>query len=256
MRIRTAKIAITPVWVIKHPEVFGNATRMAVYAGLQVVAFESSGTEWRSGRELAASIAEVVGVGSEACRKHLAALRRIGALVILDDGDVYLAQDDPALGIGLGTGVPADGFVGTQTGSRTTTAEKEKKTPDSDGYGDEPEELELSSPAGPTPGQIAHRLMTAYWQRARERTGRDPLSLKPVALVTLLTPFAEAGIPPDDIDAALRHIYDRGYNPSKPMLEALLDGRGRKPQNEGSLLNLDLFNEVIDELRADEVSST
>jgi hypothetical protein len=134
VRIRTAQIAITPIWVIKHPDVYGNATRMAVYAGLQVVAFEAGDTEWRSDRELAVSVSEVVGIGDEACRKHLAALKAIGAIAKTVDGDVYLAQDDPGLGIGVGTQEPKVGSGGTQTDERTTTTEIEKRERRASGY--------------------------------------------------------------------------------------------------------------------------
>src|SRR6476659_5274598 len=123
MRIRVAKMAITPLWVIKHPAVYGNATRMAVYAGLQVVGFETEGMEWRSDRELAVSVGEVVGMSSEACRKHMAVLREIGALVTLDDGDLYLPQDDPQLGTGLGLAGPKSGSGQTQTAPDTYTCE-------------------------------------------------------------------------------------------------------------------------------------
>lgn len=127
MRLRTAKVAIIPLWVLRHEQVRGNATRMAVYAGLQVVSFEAPETEWRSIRELAMAVSEVVGIGAEACRKHLAALEAVGALTRSGD-DMDLPVDDP-MGTDVGTTEPNPGSGGTQTAEHTSTPrKKESKT--------------------------------------------------------------------------------------------------------------------------------
>lgn len=122
MRIRTAKFAMIPMWVIQHPEVRGNGTRIAVYAGIQAVAWESPDTEWRSTREMAVAVAEVTGIGEEACRKHLSALVTLGA--IIKTNEVILPADPPRLGMPVGTTEPTNGAGGTQSDDRTTTAEK------------------------------------------------------------------------------------------------------------------------------------
>lgn len=116
-------MAMIPMWVIAHPDVHGNGSRIAVYAGLQAVAYEGPDTNWRSTREMAVAVSEIVGIGEEACRKHLSALVLIGAIVKTPD-EVRLPMDDPALGIPVGTTEPKSGSAGTQSGGPTSTSEK------------------------------------------------------------------------------------------------------------------------------------
>jgi hypothetical protein len=130
MRIRTAKFVMIPMWVMTHPDVRGNATRIATYAGLRAVAWEAPDTEWRSMREVARAVADVNGLGEEAVRKHLAALQRIGAMRRLDD-ELTIPDDDPKLGTAVGTEVPSVGYDGTQTDQLGlfTTRETKENTP-------------------------------------------------------------------------------------------------------------------------------
>lgn len=123
MRIRTARFAMVPMWVVRHPAVFGNGTRIAVYTGLQAVAYEQPDMEWRSTREIAIAVAEVTGLGMEACRKHLSALVVAGAIVKTDT-EIRLVLDDPAVGISVGTRSTTSCDAGTQNPDRTTTAQK------------------------------------------------------------------------------------------------------------------------------------
>jgi hypothetical protein len=104
------------MWVLSHPNVRGNSTRIAVYAGLRAVAWESPDTYWRSTREIARAVSDVVGVGEEACRKHLRALvKEVGAIVITDDEVIVPDDEPPTLGTDVGTQVPNVGSVGTQS---------------------------------------------------------------------------------------------------------------------------------------------
>lgn len=130
MRIRTAKFVMVPMWVMTHPKVRGNSTRIAVYAGLRAVAWEAPDMEWRSIREMARSIQDVIGVGEEAVRKHLAELGKIGAMLRHGD-EIIIPDDDPELGIAVGTTKPNVGYDDTQTEGPTlfTLEEREEKTP-------------------------------------------------------------------------------------------------------------------------------
>lgn len=130
MRIRTAKFVMIPMWVLSHDAVRGNSTRIAVYAGLRAVAWETPDMDWRSLREIARAVMDVTGVGEEAARKHLAELQRIGALVRLDD-ELLVPDDEPRLGTAVGTQEPKVGYDGTQSGDPTlfTLEEREENTP-------------------------------------------------------------------------------------------------------------------------------
>jgi hypothetical protein len=128
MRIRAARFVMIPMWVLEHADVRGNATRIAVYAGLRAVAWEAPDQEWRSTREIARAVSDVIGVGDEACRKHLTALKRIRALVKTEH-EIIVPEDPPELGTAVGTEVPNTGSAGTQTDGPTTTEEREEDEP-------------------------------------------------------------------------------------------------------------------------------
>lgn len=126
MRFRTAQVAIVPMWVIQHPEVHGNATRIAVFAGVQAAHFEMPDREWKSMRELAYATGEMIGLGEEACRKHIAELVVIGAIERHDDG---------SLGISLGTHIPTLGTTVPKGANHTSTSSSRDTERDTRGVG-------------------------------------------------------------------------------------------------------------------------
>jgi hypothetical protein len=99
VRVRSAKFAIVPTWVAFHRTIVRNPTRLAVYVGLRIVAYEHESTEWRSDRELAAAIGEIIGLGSEAVRKHLRQLRQ-QEIVGGDSGEIVIVNDEPGYAAG------------------------------------------------------------------------------------------------------------------------------------------------------------
>lgn len=124
MRIRTAKFVMIPMWVLSHDQVRGNSTRISVYAGLRAVAWESPDVDWRSIREIARAVSDVIGIGEEAVRKHLSVLQEIRAFVRVGD-ELLVPDDEPGLGTAVGTHVPNDGSGGTQTGDLTLFPKRE-----------------------------------------------------------------------------------------------------------------------------------
>lgn len=94
MRIRVAKFVQIPMWVLRHRDVRGNHGRLAAYAGLYAVHWEAPDMNWRSTREIAAAVGEMIDMPSETCRKHLSHLVVIGAIRVTND-DVVLPVDEP-----------------------------------------------------------------------------------------------------------------------------------------------------------------
>lgn len=130
-RINVAKLAIVPRWVVLLPGVQGNPTRIATYVAIRIIEYANQGREWASERELANDIAEVSGVGAEATRKHLRALRQLGA-VRGDAGEIVLPTDEPS-----GDHGPHSGDVRPQSGDTgphapSLTRGKDSKTSHSD----------------------------------------------------------------------------------------------------------------------------
>lgn len=112
MRIaRPSEFAMIPTWVIKHPQMRGQATRIAVYVAIRVLSFEHPNRDWASERELAPDLAEVCGVSAESCRKHLRAMRSAG-VVAGDSGEIILPSDPVS-----GAVAPHNGATATQGGA-------------------------------------------------------------------------------------------------------------------------------------------
>jgi hypothetical protein len=121
-----------PMWVINHDEVRGNATRIAVYVGLRTIAWEHPDRDWNSTREMGRAVSDVIGLGDEACRKHLTELKKIRA-IIKTESEIVIPEDPPetaVLGMALGTPVPKVGSGETQTeGSHLLPLKEEEEPP-------------------------------------------------------------------------------------------------------------------------------
>jgi hypothetical protein len=122
MKIRSAQFALVPTWVIEREGIRGDATRIAVYVAVRVLAYECPDTDWRSDRELSVALGEIVGIGADACRKHVRALRLLG-VITGRSGELFLPSDDlqsgdrgPQTGDGSGDGGPHNGDGGPHNG--------------------------------------------------------------------------------------------------------------------------------------------
>lgn len=115
IRINVAKVAIVPRWVIQLEGMRGNSGRIATYVALRAVEYANPDVTWSSERELAVALSEVAGIGPEAVRKHIRAMRTMEVLTGAA-GELKLPLDEPA---SLGTTIPSDlstGDCGPQTG--------------------------------------------------------------------------------------------------------------------------------------------
>jgi len=235
MRIRTAKFAMIPMWVIQHKTVQRNATRIAVYAGLQAAAWESPDNGWRSTREVAVAVAEITGISSEACRKHLSALVAIGAIIKSDD-EVILPADDPQIGSASGSAATHAGSAATQKSDRTITREKplikpnavgsHGASPDGDGGGVDGSEDDLILVAPPkrtrAPRDRFDEFWSMYprqerqdgarraWKAARKRQPEQQVIID--GLATRCAWWTRARTPVDKIPMAHKWLQDGGWN--------------------------------------------
>lgn len=215
MKWRNAKFAMIPMVVMQHSSVRGNAGRIAVYAGVQAVGWEQPDKSWRSVRSLATATADMIGLGDEACRKHLSELIKAG-LIAIDEADGSIGV--PGLGISVGNQIPTSAQVwvpgypnddGTPSSTRET---KEEKPPATD-------------VADRTPAQEAQRVLDDYWRFVKERSQRHPIGITPIAFKKLITPFLEAGVKTKDLKYALSEMYVHGATLTRQGIERQLDGR-------------------------------
>lgn len=100
MKIRFCQFAMVPLWVVEHPQVRGNPTVIAAYVGLRIVAYEYPDRNWRSERQAADAIGEVIGLSGERTRKHLSLFRQLGMLRVDDDGQMFIVDEPPGSGVG------------------------------------------------------------------------------------------------------------------------------------------------------------
>lgn len=162
MRPEQTEFAIVPVWVATHEAVKGNGTRLAVYVAIRIVAFERPDHEWRSDRDLAVDIGELVGVSAERARKHLADLREAG-IVLGGAGRITLPMDET--GSSAGSSATQLGSPQTQTGSSATQSPITKRTEDT-------ARAEVGHRATQSPNIFAESLFAEFWAVYPRKTAR------------------------------------------------------------------------------------
>lgn len=210
---------MVPTWVVLHPEMRGKGTRIAVYVAIRVIAFEMPDYEWRSERELAEYAGRVVGIGHEACRKHIRAMRQ-HLIIAGDKGELVLLADPPGYtdgdpGTQLGMEVPAGGDAGPQS---PITKRDESSRP-TDGA------------AGDDHAAIARIATEGFWEWVTQRTGKAPVGIKFIAMAKLIEPFLDAGYDVIDVKWAVSAVYEAGRPWTLAVIEQYLDGRGNVRRN-------------------------
>jgi hypothetical protein len=220
MKIRRTEFAMVPTWVILHEEMRGHGTRIATYVALRVIAFEFPDYEWTSEREIAESAARVAGCGSEACRKHMRAMRAAG-IVTGDHGEIVLPHDPPdQVGDAGGDTGP---HVGTQVPNRGDTR---PQTPlIEDALENPPPTEESLGTAGADPKADARAAATGFFDRVKHDTGKSPVGIKFMALAKLIEPFLRAGYTMPEVKRAVWTVYTERRPWSLAVIEQHLDGR-------------------------------
>jgi len=193
MKVRTAQFVMVPMWVVEHPDVKGNGTRLAVYVGLRAVAWENPDKSWRSIRALAVAVGDVVGLTEEGCRSHLTALLKIGAAV--RDGDLFLPSDEPEMGLRTGAATPSSGAATPESEmTPLLTRDREKDSPTESRVG-----------LGETRHRKARDVIDAWWKWYRETSGHAPMSNYHAA-INVVVKALEAGYEVTEIKRALASL--------------------------------------------------
>lgn len=235
MRIRRTEFAMVPTWVILHDEMRGHGTRIATYVALRVIAFEFPDYEWTSERELAEHTARVAGCGSEACRKHLRAMRAAG-IITGDHGELVLPHDPPdQVGDGGGDARP---HVGTQVPNGGDTRPHTPLIEDG---------RESSPPKEEADGDVkadARAAAKGFFDRVKADTGKSPVGIKFIALAKLIEPFLRAGYPMYNVKVAVWNVYTERRPMTLAVIEQYLDGRMRNGGK--SSKQLDALQRAID----------
>lgn len=238
---------MVPTWVALHPEVRGHGTRIAVYVALRVIAFEFPDYEWHSERDLAEAASRVAGCGSEACRKHMRAMREFG-IIQGDHGELVLPHDAPSGDAGgdtrphVGTQVPTRG----DTRPQLPLIEDALENPP-------PTEEPLGTPE-PDPKAAARAAAKGFFDRVKADTGKSPVGIKFMALAKLIEPFLLAGYPMADIKVAVWTVYTERRPWQLAVIEQYLDGRARPVSGAGR--HIDALQAAIDaECRRDQSDS-
>ncbi len=225
---RTYAFTIIPEWVLYHPDADDNGVR--VYGALHRF---GEGEVWPSLRLLA----DKLGKSQDTVRRGIRNLEAIGAVIVEQCFDAegrqtsntyLLAGDEP-----LNPSKPLSDSAthphrdsATHPLSRSATQKRvrrneSKKERDCDADASLPG---LAQAPELTPGQRAHALMKQMYDGITERTGKKPVSIKPVALVKLLTPFMEQ-YTDDQVRCALRELWKAGRPITQPTIEAEIQGR-------------------------------
>lgn len=220
MKIRRTEFAMVPTWVILHDEMRGHGTRIATYVALRVIAFEFPDYEWTSEREIAESAARVAGCGSEACRKHLRAMRAAG-IITGDHGEIILPHDPPEqvgdaggdTGPHVGTPVPKRGDTRPQLPLIEDALENPPLT-------EEPLGTQEADPKAD-----ARAAARGFFDRVKRDTGKAPIGIKFMALAKLIEPFLGAGYSIYDVKVAVWNVYTERRPFTLAVIEQYLDGR-------------------------------
>jgi hypothetical protein len=217
MKIRRTEFAMVPTWVALHPEMRGHGTRIAVYVALRVIAFEFPDFEWSSEREIAESASRVAGCGSEACRKHMRAMRAAG-IIEGDHGELVLPHDPPTGDTGgdtgphVGTPVPNPGDTRPHAPSLLENQENPRLTDEAAGTQSDPK-------------AAARAAATGFFDRVKADTGKAPVGIKFIALVKLIEPFLKAGYEITEVKRAVWSVYTERRPWQLAVIEQYLDGR-------------------------------
>jgi len=220
MKIRRTEFAMVPTWVVLHDEMRGKGTRIAVYVALRVMSFEMPDYEWRSERELSEVAGRVVGIGHEACRKHIRAMRAAG-VITGGKGEIVLLHDPPGdvagdQGPQLGMDVPEGGDAGPQSPISMRDRENPPPTGEAAGY-----------------GAIAREATSGFWERVENETGKTPVGIKFIALAKMIERFLDAGYELHDVKVAVWSVYETGRPMTLAVIEQYLDGRAGAPRRSG-----------------------
>lgn len=220
LKIRRTEFAMVPTWVVLHSEMSGKGTRIAVYVALRVISFEMPDYEWRSERELSEVAGRVVGIGHEACRKHIRAMRKAG-IIAGDAGEIVLLHDPPGYvdgdpGTQLGMEVPEGGDTGPQSPISMRDRENPPPTGEAVGY-----------------GQAAREAASGFWERVERDTGKTPVGIKFIALAKLIERFLDAEYELADVKVAVWSVYEQGRPMTLAVIEQYLDGRAAAPRRSG-----------------------
>jgi hypothetical protein len=233
---RTYAFTIIPEWVLYHPDADDNGVR--VYGALHRF---GEGEVWPSLRLLS----ERLGKSQDTVRRGIRNLEAIGAVTVEQCFDAdgrqtsntyLLAGDEPlTLPTALRDSATHPLRDSATQDPRESATQKRVRSNESK------KEREIAADAAPlpglngdaperTPGQRAHALMQQMYDGITERTGKKPVSIKPVAMVKLLTPFMEQ-YSDDEVRCALRALWKAGRPITQPTIEAEI--QGRRPQRGG-----------------------
>lgn len=201
MRVRTAQFVMVPTWVMQHPEMRANGSRLAIYLAIRTIAFEEPDRVWRSDRELSVSVSEVAGLGSEACRKHITAMRSIG-VILGRSGEMFLPSDVPESGDEAGY----DGTHGGDDGTHAPITVRDRDKDPREDVSPVPSSEDPDKAVGkPTRREQATGIVKAWWDWYKERNGKSPLTNFNGA-VTCVKSALEAGHEPVEIKLALTRL--------------------------------------------------
>ncbi len=240
VKIRQAEFARVPTWVVKHPQMFGQGTRIAVYVAIRVAAYEMPNHDWRSDRDLAVSLSEVVGVTAESCRKHMRVMREIG-VIQGGHGELTLPHDPPS-GEPVGSHVPHGGDDTTQVGEpapHIPITTRTKKTP----------RLKDEAVGEPTTtiNQQTNTIVRAFFERVESETGHPFLGIKFMGMKqSIVKPALEAGYEPLRIKQAMWAIYTGNRPWTLAVLEQILDGRADRGTQRGTGQTIDVLQRMLD----------
>lgn len=114
MKIEHTHFAMIPAWVVAHPAVRGHLAMIGTYVAVRIAAHEQPDHDWRSERELAVYLGEIIGQSGEGVRKNLRDLRK--AKVVLGDAGRLVLPSDPHIGDASGDENPQSGDNLPQSG--------------------------------------------------------------------------------------------------------------------------------------------
>jgi len=219
--------ARTPEWVLYHPELDDNAR--VVFAALDrcgAVKYPSLGY-----------LAERLGKSEDTVRRGIRKLAAVGALTVepqYENGrqtsNHYRLATDAPMHTRPGTDATPEGGKSARDGGSTDATQSRVSKNESSSN---------ESPAANAAGEQVHgcgdeltvnqravRIAQGYYDWCRERQrGRKPVSWKVPAMVRLVKPFLEAGVPDPAVKRALCQLFDARTTVTLATLERQIDGR-------------------------------
>lgn len=221
-----------PRWRMDDPELDAYDFRVACWLA-------SHTEEWASEHVTRNAIARALNVSGERVGKSLTTLSEMGVvevetveidqskggkrLVIYFDHDAWEKQPRSCDDQAPGRVATTPGRVATAT----TAPHVEENLETS---------IVVASDSGVerTPGQLAHEVASALYDKIKAETGKRPVGWTMVQMVKLLSPFFEAGWEVAEVKHALWACHTSGTPITRQTVERFLDGRQGGSQSKSS----------------------